>query len=232
MIAGDLRDLCDRLIYCPETGIFRWRSTLSSKQVGGVQAGALRPDGYWMIADGKGRQHPAHRIAWAMVNGAMPDGDIDHMNRLRGDNRIANLRVATRSQNNFNSTQRSDNASGYRGVSYFKRIGRWRADVALGNGKRKYLGSFGTKEAAAAAYDLAAREIHGEFYTSDAAIANLPARDINPEPRREANKFLSVGDIEKAMGFGRQVLARRLERGWSLRDALLTPQGSERKLNS
>jgi hypothetical protein len=91
-----------------------------------------------------------------------PDGiEADHRNRCGTDNRRCNLRVANRSQNAMNRGRRSDNTSGYRGVSWSKR-GHWVASICI-RGRQKWLGSFATAEDAARAYDSAAGNEFGEF---------------------------------------------------------------------
>lgn len=103
----------------------------------------------------------AHRIVWLMFYGEWPAQLIDHIDRDKSNNRIENLRLASKSQNNVNARRaRSDSRSGYRGVH--ARRGRWAASIRM-NGERRFLGSFASVELAAAAYDSAAREMHGEF---------------------------------------------------------------------
>lgn len=104
----------------------------------------------------------AHRVIWAIVHGRWPENDIDHINGNREDNRLANLREATRSQNNMNSGRRADNISGYRGVHFNKQQGKWQARVHV-NKKSVHLGFFKTPEAAHAAYCEAAKKYYGEF---------------------------------------------------------------------
>ncbi|MDA6380520.1 HNH endonuclease signature motif containing protein [Escherichia coli] len=65
-----------------------------------------------------GKAYPAHRLAWLIVYGTMPDGFIDHINRVRTDNRISNLRLVTHSENMQNRKIQKNNKSGYRGVSW------------------------------------------------------------------------------------------------------------------
>lgn len=92
-----------------------------------------------------------------------PDGmDTDHADGDGLNNRRANLRVATPSQNNKNQRIRADNTSGFKGVSWFKPHGRWRAQIGV-NGKLRPLGYFITAESAADAYAKASSELHGVF---------------------------------------------------------------------
>jgi hypothetical protein len=92
-----------------------------------------------------------------------PEGmDTDHINGDKLDNRRENLRVCTRSQNMQNTTRRSDNTSGYKGVDWDKENGKWRAEIKV-DSRRINLGRYDSAEEAALAYDRAAREYHGEF---------------------------------------------------------------------
>lgn len=109
-----------------------------------------------------GELHRAHRIIWMMVNGRDPKVHIDHINGDKADNRIANLREATTSENKFNIGLRSDNMSGFKGVSWIRRRSNWQSEIAA-SGKRRNLGYFSTAEEAARAYDAAAKEMHGHF---------------------------------------------------------------------
>ena len=99
---------------------------------------------------------------------AMP-GPVDHINRNGLDNRRANLRPATESQNSQNRGIRSDNTSGYKGVGIYKPRGNWRARISPEPGVRITVGYFDTPLEAAIAYDAAAVKYHGEF-----AVLNFP----------------------------------------------------------
>jgi hypothetical protein len=87
----------------------------------------------------------------------------DHINGDKLDNRRTNLRIATPTQNLQNRGKTKQNKSGYKGVSWYRAMGKWRAQITV-NGKKTYLGTFATPEEAYAAYAAAAAEkLHGEF---------------------------------------------------------------------
>lgn len=104
----------------------------------------------------------AHRVAWAISTGKWPTLDIDHINGNPSDNRIANLREATRSQNMRNKRVSSHNISGFKGVFWCKQRLKWRTNIRS-DGKSIYVGHFDTPEDAHRAYAEAAAKIHGEF---------------------------------------------------------------------
>lgn len=111
---------------------------------------------YAMRTEGK-----ATMMLHNFITGAAP-GEVDHHNLNGLDNRDRNLRFCCSGQNQMNVGIRSDNSSGYKGVSWHKRASKWTANISL-RGVRKHIGYFHSPEAAARAYDAAARELHGEF---------------------------------------------------------------------
>lgn len=136
------------------TGKITWlieRNGIRADNLG--EAGTPREDGYIQIAytDTSGVRHlfRAHRLAWWMETGVMPD-EIDHINRVRSDNSWVNLREVTRTQNNLNSKVRTDNVSGKVGVSWVARDSKWLARLTL-EGRIIELGSFEGLDAAIAA---------------------------------------------------------------------------------
>lgn len=139
--------------YDPETGKFT-RTTRKGK-VGTYFIGYQR-----IVVCG--RQCLAHRLAWLIVFGVWPSGHLDHINRDRSDNRIANLRLATPSQNSANIGLRKHSKSGLVGATFHKSAKKWRA-VITHKGKQKHLGYFDTPQKAHVAYRDASRELHGEF---------------------------------------------------------------------
>lgn len=145
------------LHYDPDTGVFTWIQQLGRAQIG-CAAGHLRLDGYRHIRI-HGRRYLAHRLAWFYICGTWPASDIDHRNGEKDDNRISNLRLATRSENGQNRRQaQSHSKSGLRGVSPCNKK-RWRAQIKL-NGRCRYLGIFPSKESAHHAYLKAKAVLH------------------------------------------------------------------------
>lgn len=146
--------------YDPSTGIFRWKKSRGGKARADSIAGTAHERGYTSITiDCK--PYLAHRLAWLYVHGHLPK-EVDHKNRDRSDNRIENLREATRSQNNANARASTRSATKLRGVHFHSGAGRYRAQVTK-NRKTKSLGYFDTPEEAHAAYIAAAKVVHGEF---------------------------------------------------------------------
>ena len=101
---------------------------------------AIDTHGYKTITILK-KPYLAHRLIWAMHYGVWPNGQIDHINGDRSDNRIHNLRDVSQSENQRNSKRRSDNKSGVPGVSWHSRYLKWQATISS-SGKRKCLGYF------------------------------------------------------------------------------------------
>jgi hypothetical protein len=101
---------------------------------------------------------PMHRL----IMGKPCEFQIDHIDGDGLNNRRCNLRLATKAQNAHNSRVRSDNKSGYKGVSWNKKAGKWVAQIQI-NTKTKYLGLFTTPEDAYAAYCKASAKFHGDF---------------------------------------------------------------------
>lgn len=152
--------LSELLRYEPDTGKIFWIVSRKGHARAGMEAGSRHGKGYIEIGI-DGHSYLAHRIAWCFVYGDPgSDAQIDHINGVRNDNRIVNLRVATHAENTQNSKPRTHSKSGIKGVRLMR--GRWCARIKV-NKTEIWLGSFGTIEEAKAAYNEAASKHFGEF---------------------------------------------------------------------
>ncbi len=149
----DINSLRQRLSYNPDTGVFRWVIPPTTVIKPNAIAGTRTANGYRQIRYDN-HIYYAHRLAWLYTYGNFPDRFIDHINRVRDDNRIANLREADDKQNCQNMSLRSDNDTGVRGVSWNASRGKWRAKI-----RDRHLGMFSTISEARAAYQTAADEM-------------------------------------------------------------------------
>ena len=161
LTADRLREL---FRYDPETGTFtRLVARSSNAKAGAIIRGCKTPFGY-LVININNKTWMAHRLAWLYVYGEFPPKgmDIDHINHERSDNRLVNLRLATRSQNHANKVKDARNTSGITGVSWYKAYQCWNAQLHV-NRKRINLGYFDTLEDAAAARSAAEIKYFGEF---------------------------------------------------------------------
>lgn len=138
--------------YNPETGVIIWlprpRIHFATERVFktwhsrfcGKLAGGVNSKGYIEIGM-QGRLMKAHRIAWALSYGEYPSGDIDHINGVRDDNRLVNLRDVTRRGNCRNSARHKNNNSGISGVHWHARDNRWVAAINFA-GMQRHLGYY------------------------------------------------------------------------------------------
>ncbi len=154
------------LRYDPETGELFWRHRSEQRpQWNGRFAGKPALTGYCRghrIGTLNGETVKAHRIAWAIYYGVWPTKEIDHINDVKDDNRIANLREADTAQNACNRGTNRNNTSGFKGVSWNKRVQKWHASIGKDR-RQHHLGFFDTPEQAHIAYSEAAARLHGEF---------------------------------------------------------------------
>ena len=162
--------------YNPETGDFVWKERplhhfkdgramkIWNTKYAGLKSGSLQKRGYIEISLSK-KAYTAHRLAWLYVFGEMPKDQIDHINSIKTDNKINNLRESTNSQNAQNKVKCNSNnkSSGMLGVSFDKRYEKYAAQITV-NGKYKLIGRFNNKDDAHNAYLKAKRSLH-EFNT-------------------------------------------------------------------
>jgi len=151
--ASQVREL---LNYDPHTGLFTWKIGRPGTRLGSL-AGTLTKDGYVMLS-ANGAKVFAHRAAWLLMHNTWPKAEIDHINGVRNDNRIENLRDVSPSVNQQNVRRaRRDNKSGFLGVTRQKNL--WTSQLTI-RGKTLHLGLFRTPEEASEAYLKAKREHH------------------------------------------------------------------------
>lgn len=146
--------------YEVNTGKFYWTRTQSNRVRIGSEAGCKRSDGYVKLGI-MGKYYYAHRLAWIVVHGDIPDGKfVDHIDGL--SNCISNLRLADVYQNQHNSKIPVINTSGFKGVCFNKKAGRYMARIKVRN-QAVFLGMFDCPTAGHIAYLKAARVFHKEF---------------------------------------------------------------------
>ena len=175
--SDQLRAILD---YNPDTGELRWKARTSvlftasgnrtadcycriwNRKFSGKIAGSVNNQGYLTISV-FGVVYAAHRVAWSIYHGADPQQmSVDHINMVKSDNRISNLRLASHKENLSNRKKQRNNKSGYKGVIFKKQINKFVASICV-NGKNKHLGCFGSADEAYSAYCSAARLLHGEY---------------------------------------------------------------------
>lgn len=150
----------DGLSYNPETGVFIRNKTGGGVRKGSV-AGRKKHNGYIEISINNKRYY-AHRLAWLIYYGFWPECQIDHINGVRDDNRICNLRIATNMQNQYNAKKPKNNTSGVKGVYWQKQVKKWQAYCDV-NGKRYHLGLFSDIERARLSVMKFREKMHKEF---------------------------------------------------------------------
>lgn len=164
---SDIEIMRSHIRYCPETGkLFRKNPVMIGRH--GLEICQSQTNGYYTTSIAvEGRVEGTfrllvHRLAWMLVNGPIPEGmQVDHINCDRKDNRLANLRLVTHTENQQNQRRahRSNRASGLLGARFDSRINRFYGSIK-DSGRSVYLGSFLTAQEAHEAYLAAKRRLH------------------------------------------------------------------------
>jgi hypothetical protein len=156
MTQDELKQL---LHYSPDTGEFTWLKITSTKIKVGDMAGCLHKSNGYRHIKINNKPYKEHRLAWLYVHGSLPTHDIDHINGVRDDNRINNLREATHSENQQNRIKQKNNSSGFTNVTWYKQRNKWKSYIAK-NGKQIFLGYFDTPDEAYDEYLKAKSQLH------------------------------------------------------------------------
>jgi hypothetical protein len=160
----------------------RWKSSGKGRRKD-LQAGSFQRK-YWAIMY-NGIKYYNHRVIYFLKTGIDPGNfTIDHINRDTKDNRVVNIRLATKRQQLGNTKLSRKNKSGYRGVCWNKQSKRWNAFIRI-NKKSVFLGSFNSKERAACAYNDAALEYFGKFAYLN-VIQHKENHQLEPHPNQPA----------------------------------------------
>lgn len=144
--------------YNPETGVLIWIARPCPKiRIGSIASRKPNRDDRYRVFKLNKRAYQAHRVAWLLHYGDWPALELDHINGDKDDNRISNLRLATRSQNMANRKVRAESRTGIKGVRPY---GKEKFAAVF---MKKHLGAFDTPEEASEAYAKAAESLFGEF---------------------------------------------------------------------
>jgi HNH endonuclease len=170
----DIASLQESILYNPETGVLVWRhrpvnsahDKTFNTQFSGNEVGTISRLGYRVLSH-KGKVFLGHRVAWAVHYGEIPNGEIDHINGNRKDNRISNLRDVSKKENTRNKGKLRNNTSGFTGVSKNALTGKWISYIKV-NGKQIKIGSYAKLEDAVKAREKAQIKFgfhknHGEY---------------------------------------------------------------------
>lgn len=158
-------ELTENIDWNLEAGVGVYNKTRSGCKGVGVEAGAYHPNGYRKVTI-NGKVLLIHRIIYFLKNDHCPKY-IDHINQIKDDNRIENLRGCTNQENQRNTGIRKDNKSGFKGVSWYKSSNKWRAKITV-SGKIIHLGYFNTAKEASEAYEEHAKVEFRDFYREQA----------------------------------------------------------------
>lgn len=147
----EYREALELFRYDYETGVLYWRWRVNSRVPKTLEAGTQNKSSGYLSVKVHGGLYQVHRVVMLMCYGFYGEGlEVDHINHVRNDNRLFNLRFVTRSENNKNQSLSSKSATGVNGAYFAKANKKYVAQIKV-NRKRIHLGMFDTLEDAAAA---------------------------------------------------------------------------------
>ena len=134
------QDVKDLVEYNPVTGEIKWQSSGRGRKLDRAVGNINKQLGYFEVRI-NGHRTYGHRLAWLLTYGEMPKGQIDHVNGIRHDNRLVNLRVVDNQENHKNMKKHKGNRSGVTGVYWSKKAKKWQSYICVG-GKQIYPGVY------------------------------------------------------------------------------------------
>ena len=147
----EYREALELFRYDYETGVLYWRRRVNSRVPKTLEAGTQRKSSGYLTVSVHGRDYSVHRIVMLMCYGFYGEGlEVDHINHVRNDNRLVNLRFVTHGENMRNKSVSSKNTSSVTGVDFLKAKKKYRARITV-DWKVICLGNYDTLEEAAAA---------------------------------------------------------------------------------
>jgi hypothetical protein len=152
------QELIQIIKYDIDTGLFTWKKFRGGSAKKNTLAGTIDKEGYRVIKINC-KIYKAHRLAWFYTYGVFPTKDLDHINQIKNDNRIINLREVTNSQNHQNRGVNKNNSSGHKGVYWNNFHNKWQTNIGL-NGKLQHIGYFLDINDAIKARKIAEQNLH------------------------------------------------------------------------
>lgn len=172
--------LKQHLLYDDETGVFTRKISNSNKCKVGDVAGYVNSHGYRIIRV-LSKMYPAHRLAWLYMFGEFPKKEIDHIDGVKDNNKIKNLRECDKFQNQCNTLARKGSSVKSKGVDFMKNRGKYRARIRV-RGKDLHLGLFETELEANDAYLFASKAYQEGYHTTRSS----QQKDLNNVKRQES----------------------------------------------
>lgn len=213
--------LREALTYCCTTGVLLWKvrpenhfKTLYRYKswnglFAGKRAGCEASNGYRTICV-NGKNILEHRVAWALFYGVWPDGEIDHVDHVRNNNKITNLRVVDHAENGLNQSMRVDNTTGVTGVYWVEKHRRWRA-LAYVQKKIIHIGYFGTfQEAVLARQRFNAVNFHSNH---GKGLITLTEKRCKESEQRPATNIKTSSKFKGVTGGKPYWMARAIYKG-------------------
>ena len=194
-----LEELKEFLDYNPDTGIFTWKKQVALNITVGQKAGVMNSWTYYTQIAFKGIEYRAHRLAYYMHHGIDPlEKLVDHIDGDKSNNKINNLRLASKSENGRNRVNLpSNNTSGVIGVCWDKKAKKWKAYIMI-NGKTKHLGYFINKEDAIKARKEGEIKYFGDFRCREPEKEkSICWLGVIPEDMKDELRYPTEEEIDK-----------------------------------